>query len=773
MLALILMLSGFVATSASAQFSDYASAWTGSGTDWFPLPPGSPNPLGPPNATCVGTTNAPTVWAQFSFPSLGIPGGDTVVGIEVNVNYGSVIAPSMQLYLSGSPTGSTRTLPATPQINTCGGSVIRTAGGMADLWGTSLTPADFNSAGTVQVRLTRTTAGPDNPVSIDIESIQLVVYTSSGSNNDPDCSGAAIADQIADNSCQATISGSDVTGITDSDGDPLTITVNPTTLALGANSVNVMADDGNGGTCSTDINVNVIDVTDPVIACPANVTLNADASCQATYTTPPATAMDNCGATVTAAPALPALFSGVGGNTITYTATDAAGNAVMCDQTVTVQDVTPPTITLNGADPLTLECGIDGYVEPGATAADNCDGAVPVTPSGMVDTGIKGLYMIDYTATDAAGNGSVETRDVNVVDTTPPVVTLNGSAMLTLECGIDSYTELGATAVDACDGSLPAPPSGMVDTGEPGTYMVDYTATDSEGLSDTETRTIDVNDTIAPVINLNSDASLWPPNHKYKSFSVAGMVDSIDEACADLGVDDIVIAGATSDEVENGPGDGNTVNDIVIAGDCSSVDLRSERQGGGDGRVYEVGLEANDGFQIGGSTYNVSVPHSKKSTAIDSGDAYGVAGCTPAPPARALAMSPTATEEVKGLAEPEEDAEDTVTETPAVEAKAETAPSERLDVAVEELPDAFALVGNYPNPFNPTTQIRFAVPEAAHVKLAVFDMLGRQVRVLIDGVRKAGTHEATFDAATLPSGTYLYRLDTPQGAFVGSMLLVK
>ena len=73
-------------------------------------------------------------------------------------------------------------------------------------------------------------------------------------NQAPDCSGAAIADQSADATCQATISGSDVTGVTDPDGDGLTIMVSPTTLSLGANSVMVSADDGNGGTCNKTIN---------------------------------------------------------------------------------------------------------------------------------------------------------------------------------------------------------------------------------------------------------------------------------------------------------------------------------------------------------------------------------------------------------------------------------------------------------------------------------------------------------------------------------------
>jgi|GEM_PF-287598 len=90
-----------------------------------------------------------------------------------------------------------------------------------------------------------------------------------------------------------------------------------------------------------------------------------------------------------------------------------------------------------------------------------------------------------------------------------------------------------------------------------------------------------------------------------------------------------------------------------------------------------------------------------------------------------------------------------------------------------QVPDSFELEGNYPNPFNPTTTISFTVPEASPVRLAVYDMLGRQVRVLIDSNVAAGQTEVVFDAAGLPTGSYLYRLTTPQGSFVKKMLLVK
>ncbi|MCH8959770.1 MAG: T9SS type A sorting domain-containing protein, partial [Bacteroidetes bacterium] len=90
-----------------------------------------------------------------------------------------------------------------------------------------------------------------------------------------------------------------------------------------------------------------------------------------------------------------------------------------------------------------------------------------------------------------------------------------------------------------------------------------------------------------------------------------------------------------------------------------------------------------------------------------------------------------------------------------------------------EIPEGYVLEPNYPNPFNPTTTIRFSVPEASPVRLVVYDVLGRQVRVLVDGTVSAGMHEVVFEAGDLPSGTYLYRLETPQGSFVKMMQLVK
>lgn len=97
-------------------------------------------------------------------------------------------------------------------------------------------------------------------------------------------------------------------------------------------------------------------------------------------------------------------------------------------------------------------------------------------------------------------------------------------------------------------------------------------------------------------------------------------------------------------------------------------------------------------------------------------------------------------------------------------------------VAVEEntvLPATYALARNYPNPFNPATEIAFALPQAGPVRLAVYDMLGREVAVLVDGVKPAGRHTVTFDADHLSSGVYLYRLEAAGQTLTRTMLLLK
>src|SRR6056297_168533 len=100
-----------------------------------------------------------------------------------------------------------------------------------------------------------------------------------------------------------------------------------------------------------------------------------------------------------------------------------------------------------------------------------------------------------------------------------------------------------------------------------------------------------------------------------------------------------------------------------------------------------------------------------------------------------------------------------------------------LAVSTEEiatvLPENFSLDQNYPNPFNPSTQIQFSLPEASDVKLTVYNVLGQQVATLVNEFMQAGSHTARFDAGSLSSGMYIYRLEAGSAQLDGKMMLIK
>lgn len=100
----------------------------------------------------------------------------------------------------------------------------------------------------------------------------------------------------------------------------------------------------------------------------------------------------------------------------------------------------------------------------------------------------------------------------------------------------------------------------------------------------------------------------------------------------------------------------------------------------------------------------------------------------------------------------------------------------RSTVSVEDADESvakFHLEGNYPNPFNPTTTVVFETAVASHVQLHVYDMLGRRVATLSDGMLPQGQHRVNFDATALSSGTYLLRLTSEGQSMTRKMMLLK
>ncbi|MBW1297302.1 immunoglobulin-like domain-containing protein [Aquimarina litoralis] len=280
-------------------------------------------------------------------------------------------------------------------------------------------------------------------------------------------------------------------GATTDDGSSVSIDTSEFMDAVGSYTVYYDATDASGNDAvQVTRTVNVVDTTVPVITLdgdnPQTIELGAG------YTELGATTDDGSSVSIDTSEFMDA----IGSYTIYYDATDASGNAaVQVTRTVNVVDTTAPVITLTGANPQTIELGA-GYTELGATTDDGS--SVSIDTSEFMDT--IGSYTIYYDATDASGNTAVQvTRTVNVVDTTAPVITLNGSNPQIIALGA-GYTELGATTDDGSSVSIDT--SEFMDA--VGSYTIYYDATDASGNAAIQvTRTVNVVDTDAPIITLN------------------------------------------------------------------------------------------------------------------------------------------------------------------------------------------------------------------------------------------------------------------------------
>ncbi|MFC2085265.1 aryl-sulfate sulfotransferase [Bacteroidota bacterium] len=91
----------------------------------------------------------------------------------------------------------------------------------------------------------------------------------------------------------------------------------------------------------------------------------------------------------------------------------------------------------------------------------------------------------------------------------------------------------------------------------------------------------------------------------------------------------------------------------------------------------------------------------------------------------------------------------------------------------DKVPDEYNLVQNFPNPFNPTTNIKFSIPNTSYVKLIIFDLLGNEIETLIDGIKAAGSYNVTVDASNFASGVYFYRIISDNFIETKKMLMLK
>jgi hypothetical protein len=415
-----------------------------------------------------------------------------------------------------------------------------------------------------------------------------------------------------------TAAGLDGTGSSDPDGDALSYAwtgpmgtlegPNPTAvLPAGTHTLTLTVHDGKGQTSSDTVVITVEDTTPPALTVPAPGAAEQTSLAGTPVALPPATATDNCGVPTVTSDA-PDVFP-LGATTVTFTATDAFGNTSTGTTIVTIVDTTPPVIA-NVPVPVTVEQATAAGTSVTLalpTASDICDSAPVLTTDHPTPAVFPlGTTIVTFTATDASGNVASARTKVTVVDTTRPVLT-NVPAPVTVEQTSHRGTPVRLrlpTATDICD-AAPNVRSDAPAVFPLGTTKVTFTATDDSGNRARATTTVTVVDTTAPVVNKveAKPDELWPPNHKMRSVSLTVSVHDICDArprCK--------IVSVTSNEPVTGKGD-NTKPDWVIKGDLT-VELRAERAGHGNGRVYMITVRCTDDSGNSATrTTKVKVPH--------------------------------------------------------------------------------------------------------------------------------------------------------------------
>ena len=396
------------------------------------------------------------------------------------------------------------------------------------------------------------------------------------------------------------------TALDDCDGS-LSVTVGGDTVdanTLGTYNIIYTATDSSGNIGTNSRTVIVADTIAPVVTLIGSSSINVE--CSTSYNEEGATATDNTDGTLSVTVGGDTVDANtLGTYTVTYSATDSSGNIGTNSRTVIVQDTIAPVVTRNGVGFITHERGTP-YNDEGATATDDCDGVLPVTVGGdTVDVNTLGFYNLTYSATDSSGNTSIGTaRAVQVVDTIAPVVTLIGSSSVNVECST-SYNEEGATAVDSAEGSLSVTVGGdTVDVNTLGTYVVGYSATDSSFNTGTNSRTVIVQDTIAPVVTLNGSSTLNIDTDDTYTELGATALDACDGVISvtvggdtvDVSVDDTYTV--TYSATDSSGNTGTNSRTVVVTGNAQACGGSVSFSGGPGTRSYSINLGSSTGGTV-------------------------------------------------------------------------------------------------------------------------------------------------------------------------------
>lgn len=313
----------------------------------------------------------------------------------------------------------------------------------------------------------------------------------------------------ANSSCNAMVTWVAPQASDNCEGVTLTSTHNPGDIfEIGLTEVVYTAEDATGNITTCAFNVIVEDKMAPVFSncIVSDIVINAGGSCVVNVNWTPPTAVDNCSAVSITSTHAPGEFFESGSTTVTYTATDEAGNVSTCSFNVVVEDNTLPVFsscpTSDVLAPATSDCGaVVSWIAP--TVSDNCS-AVEVTSSHQSGTFFNlGTTQVVYTAVDASGNISTCTFNVVVQDQNAPVISHSFESGIVVNaittCGAQVTWDEPLTT-DECTVAL----SSTHHSGDSfplGLTTVTYTATDASGNESNISFDVEVKDSSAPVIS--------------------------------------------------------------------------------------------------------------------------------------------------------------------------------------------------------------------------------------------------------------------------------
>jgi len=456
------------------------------------------------NDNCVGlvtaTTNSPLVY---------LTAGTYTITWNYNDGNGNAVSQTQQVEIIKSDvTPPVMTAPANVTVN-CANipapanvtAIDETDGPVAVSFSeVSTKDANNNNVGHYNYTITRTwTASDANQNTATVTQVITVIDNA-----------APVFGALNNVIVNATTNGANVNytvNATDLCGSPVTYTYNIPSgsfFLIGTTAVNVTATDVSGNVSTGSFNVVVVDNQPPSITAPANVTVNTNPGVN--YATGvvlgTATVADNSGSGVAITNNAPTQFS-LGQTTVTWTATDAAGNSATATQIVTVVDAelptitAPPTVTVVTNNNQPFASGVNLGT---ATATDN-SGSVLVTNNALVQYPM-GTTTVTWTATDAAGNVATATQLVIVQDKQAPVLSGPSNKVVNTNAGANYATgvNLGtASATDNSGGPV------TISNNAPAQYQlgannVTWTATDASGNTTSVVQVITVVDAEPPVI---------------------------------------------------------------------------------------------------------------------------------------------------------------------------------------------------------------------------------------------------------------------------------